>query len=129
MLKPSEFQVNEVWIAFRANDEPIFVQDVPYDCHVLMDAGSVYVFGFVLSPRDKAPDGGEVAVLLDKAKRSKGTWAKKLIVTGDGKAESVFMTYAKEKGLAVEVVPISQMLPIIGELKKSFAAMLMDRSI
>jgi hypothetical protein len=126
LLAPSQFQVNEVWIALRANDDPFFVQDAPYDCHVLMDAGSAYALGHVLAPRDGAPDGSEVVALLDKAWRGKRQWAQRLIVTGDGEAESVFRTQAEEKGLPVEIVPVSEMTAIVGPLKESFGSMFVD---
>jgi len=49
MFSPDDFRVNEAWIAFRANEEFLFVKDEPYDFYVLMDAASTYVFGHAVS--------------------------------------------------------------------------------
>ena len=49
MLNPSQFEVNDAWIAFRVNEGPLFIKDDPFDVFVLMDAASAYVLGFVFS--------------------------------------------------------------------------------
>jgi len=43
MLEPSDFAVNEAWIAFRANDSFLLVKNEPYDVYILLDAASTYV--------------------------------------------------------------------------------------
>ena len=123
MLTPDQFRVNEVWIAVRVNEAFLFVKDEPYDIYVLMDAASVYVLGHVLSRVvDEAPPEKDVEALFKKAWEAKNQWAEKLIVTEDSIAENVFRTHAEKNGLSFEIVPLSDLEPIVGPLKESFAS-------
>ena len=123
MLTPDQFRVNEVWIAVRVNEAFLFVKDDPYDIYVLMDAASVYVLGHVLSRVvDEAPPEKDVEALFKKAWEAKNQWAEKLIVTEDSIAENVFRTQAEKNGLSFEIVPLSDLEPIVGPLKESFAS-------
>jgi hypothetical protein len=46
VLHPNQFQVNEAWIVFKLNDEPLHtVRDGDFDFIALMDAAS----GFIVS--------------------------------------------------------------------------------
>ena len=45
-LHPNQFQVNQAWIAFQLNDEPVETeQDGLFDVICLMDAASCFIFG------------------------------------------------------------------------------------
>lgn len=123
MLTPDQFRVNEVWIAVRVNEAFLFVKDEPYDIYVLMDAASAYVLGHVLSRVvDEAPSEKDVEALFKKAWEAKKQWAKKLIVTEDSIFQDVFRTQAEKNGLAFEIVPLSDLEPIVGPLKESFSS-------
>lgn len=123
MLTPDQFRVNEVWIALRVNEEFLFVKDEPYDIYVLMDAASAYVLGHVLSRVvDEAPHEKGVEALFRKAWEAKNQWAEQLIVTENSTAEDVFRTQAEKNGLSVKIVPLSELEPIVGPLKESFAS-------
>ena len=123
MLNPNQFRVNEAWIAVRINEEFLFVKDEPYDIYVLMDAASAYVLGYVLSQVvDEAPHENDVEALFRKAWEAKNQWAEKLIVTENSIAEHVFRTQAEKNGLSFEIVPLSDLEPIVGPLKESFAS-------
>jgi len=123
MLTPDQFRVNEVWIALRVNEKFLFVKDEPYDIYALMDAASAYVLGHVLSRVvDEAPHEKDVEALFRKAWEVKNQWAKQLIVTENSTAEDVFRTQAEKNGLSVRIVPLSELEPIIGPLKESFAS-------
>lgn len=123
MLTPDQFRVNEVWIALRVNEEFLFVKDEPYDIYVLMDAASAYVLGHVLSRVvDEAPHEKDVEALFRKAWEAKNQWAEQLIVTENSTAEDVFRTQAEKNGLSVKIVPLSELEPIVGPLKESFAS-------
>jgi len=123
MLTPNQFRVNEAWIAVRINEEFLFVKDEPYDIYVLMDAASAYVLGHVLSRVvDEAPHENDVEALFRKAWEAKNQWAEKLIVTENSIAENVFRTQAEKNGLSFEIVPLSELEPIVGPLKGSFAS-------
>jgi len=123
MLTPDQFHVNEVWIAVRVNEGFLFVKDEPYDIYVLMDAASAYVFGHVLSRVvDEAPHEKDVEALFIKAWGAKNQWAEKLIITENSIAEDVFRTQAEKNGLSVEIVPLSDLEPIVGPLKELFTS-------
>lgn len=123
MITPDQFEVNEAWIAMRINEEFLFVKDEPYDMHVLIDAASAYVLGHVLSSVvDESPSGKDVEALFRKAWEAKSRWAKKLIIPANYIAESVFRVEAENDGLAVEIVPLSDLEPIVGPLRELFAS-------
>ena len=122
MLSPDQFRVNEAWIAIRVNDTFLFVKDEPYDIYVLMDAASAYVFGHVLSRVvDESPDEKDVENLFKEAWTAKRQWPVKIIIPEDFSAEQIFKMQAARNGLAFETVPLSDLSPIIGPLKESFA--------
>ncbi|NOR25210.1 MAG: hypothetical protein GQ542_12640 [Desulforhopalus sp.] len=123
MLTPDQFRVNEVWIAVRVNEAFLFVKDEPYDIYLLLDAASTYVFGHVLSRVvDEAPPEKDVEALFRKAWEAKNQWAEKLIVTQNSIAEDVLRTQAEKNGLSFEIVPLSDLEPIVGPLKELFAS-------
>lgn len=123
MLTPDQFRVNEVWIAVRVNEEFLFVKDEPYDIYVLMDAAGAYVLGHVLSRVvDEAPNEKDVGALFKKAWEAKSQWAEKLIVTENSAADDVFIRHAEKNGLSVEIIPLSDLEPIVGFLKESFTS-------
>ncbi|MBC2695212.1 MAG: hypothetical protein HF982_08060 [Desulfobacteraceae bacterium] len=123
MLTPDQFRVNEAWIVVRVNEAFLFVKDDPYDIYVLMDAASCYVLGHVLSRvTNEAPHEKDVEALFKKAWEAKNQWAEKLILTENSIAEDVFRKQAKQNSLSVSIVPLSDLEPIVGPLKESFAS-------
>ena len=45
MLNPSQFEIDEAWIAFQLNDAPIHSEeDGEFDCIALTDAASCFIF-------------------------------------------------------------------------------------
>lgn len=129
MLMPDQFRVNEAWIAVRVNEEFLFVGDEPYDVYVLMDAASGYLLGYLISKVvDEAPQEKDVEDLLQTAWSGKRQWAERLIVPENSVAERAFRKAAEEKGLIVTAVALSDLEPIVGDLKESFAVDFMGRS-
>ena len=123
MLTPDQFRVNEAWIAIRVNEAFLFVKDEPYDIYVLMDAASAYVLGHVLSRVvDEAPSERDVKALFKQAWKVKNQWAEQLILTENSKAEGVFRKQAERIGLSVKIVSLSELEPIVGPLRESFAS-------
>lgn len=123
MLHPSQFHVNEVWIAFRVNDEFLFVKKEPYDIYVLIDAASTYVLGHVVSRVvDETPQEKDVEDLFKKAWEAKSQWPKKLIVTENSIADRTFRTQAAKNGFSTEYVPLSDLGPIVSPIKESFVS-------
>ena len=122
-LTPNQFRVNEVWIAFRVNESFLSVQDEPYDIYVLMDAASAYVLGHVASKVvDEAPHEKDVDSLFKKAWGAKRQWPEKLIVPEGDLAGKVFQEQAEKNGISFDTVPLSDLSPIIGDLKELFAS-------
>ena len=129
MFSPDHFRVNEAWIVLRANEAFLFVKDEPYDIYLLMDAASTYVFGHVaLKVVDEGPPEKDVEDLFGKAWAAKKQWAEKLIITEKSPVEDVFKREAEKNGLSVETVPLSDLEPIVGELKESFHSDFMGRT-
>ena len=129
MLTPDQFRVNEAWIAVRVNEEFLFVQDEPYDIYVLMDAASCHVLGHVLSRVvDEAPEENDVEELFQTAYQTKNQWADMLIVTGSSPADAVFKRKGEQKGLSAKTVNPSDLEPIVGPLKESFASDFMGKA-
>lgn len=123
MLTPDQFRVNEAWIVVRVNEAFLFVKDEPYDIYVLIDADSCYVLGHVLSRvTNEAPHEKDVKALFKKAWEAKNQWAEKLILTENSIAEDVFRKQAEQNSLSVSIVPLSDLEPIVGPLKESFAS-------
>ncbi|WP_028322846.1 hypothetical protein [Desulfatiglans anilini] len=123
MLTPDQFRINEAWIAIRINEEFLFVKGEPYDVYVLIDAGSCYVFGQVfLRVVNEAPSEKDVEELLQKAFHGKNQWADLLILTGSSPADAVFKRLGEKKGLSIKSVDLSELEPIVGPLKESFAS-------
>ncbi|MEA3415397.1 MAG: hypothetical protein U9R02_04445 [Thermodesulfobacteriota bacterium] len=123
MLTPDQFRVNEAWIAVRINDEFLFVKEEPYDIYVLIDAASCYVLGNVLSRVvDEAPYDKDIHDLFNTAWQAKRQWAKTLIITENLPADEIFSKHAQQNGLSIKKVSISDLEPILGPLKESFAS-------
>ncbi len=123
MLTPDQFRVNEAWIAVRINDEFLFVKNEPYDIYVLMDAASCYLLGHVLSRVvDEAPNDKDIHNLFNTAWQTKKQWAETLIITEDSPSDEIFSKHARQNGLSIKKVSISDLEPILGPLKESFAS-------
>ncbi|GAB6906477.1 hypothetical protein DESC_580053 [Desulfosarcina cetonica] len=129
MISPDQFRVNEVWIAVRVNDEFLLVQNEPYDIYVLLDAASCYVFGHVLSRVvDELPQEVDVKELFQTAFQAKNQWAYFLILTGNSPTDDIFRKEAEKNGLSVKIMNESELKPILGPLKESFASSFMRGS-
>jgi len=100
MIMPDQFRVNEAWIAARINEQFLFVQDEPYDIHVLVDVASCYILGHVLFPVvDEAPQEKDLKELFQTAFQAKNQWAKILFLTGNTPADDAFKKQAEQFGL------------------------------
>lgn len=123
MIRPDKFSVNEAWIAVRINEEFLFVQDEPYDIYVLMDAASCYILGHILSHVvDEGPREKDVKELFQTAFRTKNQWADILILTGNSPADDVFRKKAEQNGLSVKIINESDLEPVLGPLRETFAS-------
>ena len=88
-----------------------------------MDAASAYVLGHLISSvTDEAPHEKDVSNLFKEAWGVKRQWPEKLIVPEDDPAENVFKMQAEKNDLAFATVPLSDLSPIIRDLKELFAS-------
>lgn len=121
MLHPSQFQVNEAWIAFQLNDAPIrTAQDGAFNCISLMDAASCYIFGMILVPTEKLePSKLEVRRLLKKAWGLKKQYPNTLFVPS-GRFQTILPAEAIRQHISVVPVRESELLVFIGEARQGF---------
>ena len=121
MLHPNEFQVDEAWIAFKLNDQPIHTeQDGDFDFLALMDAASCFILGFVTIPatRDE-PTQLDSKRLLQQGHAHKQQWPQTLFVPTEQPTQFL-AAEAERLGIGVVRVAEDQLLLFIGEARESF---------
>ncbi len=120
-LKPSHFQVNEAWIAFKLNDAPVSTEaDGDFNVIALMDAASC----FILSTEFVRANSAELSQLESKrllkgGHSHKQRFPKKLFVPTD-QAADILSTEAERNGISVVHVPEEELLVFIGEARQGF---------
>lgn len=121
VLHPNEFQVNEAWIAFKLNDQPIRTeQDGDFDFLALMDAASCFILGAATIPAKHAePTQMESKRLLRQGHAHKQQWPKTLFVP-TGQPAQFLAAEAERLGIGVVRVAEDQLLLLIGEARESF---------
>ena len=121
MLHPSQFQVDEAWIAFKLNDQPIHTeQDGDFDFLALMDAASCFILGLATIPatRDE-PTQLDSKRLLQQGHAHEQQWPQTLFVPTEQPAQ--FLTAEAERlGIGVVRVAEDQLLLFIGEAREGF---------
>ena len=118
MLHPNQFEVNEAWIAFWLNDEPIHTaRDGSFNCICLMDAASCFILGNEMIPADKAePSQLEAKRLLKAGWEHKKTMPNILFIP-KGKFEVNVRAAAQSENIEVAPLKEDQLLVFIGEAK------------
>ena len=121
MLHPTQFQVNEAWIAFRLNDAPIHTEsDGDFNCVALMDAASCFILTTASVPTSQTePSILEARRMLKKGYAHKQEMPKTLFIPSEQPANNLALE-AKHRKVTVVRVPELQLAPIIGEARKSF---------
>lgn len=121
MLHPNQFSVNEAWIAFQLNDEPIHTdQDGSFNCLALMDAASCFILGseFVAASEEGASQL-EIRRLLKKGKSHKNQLPKTLLLAREQAGGSIEREVERQKIMVVRV-PENELLVFIGEARVGF---------
>ncbi len=123
MLHPNQFQVNEAWIAFKLNDEPIHIeQDGDFDFIALMDAASCFILSSAPVPTKLAePTQMESRLLLKQGQAHKKQWPKTLFVSAKQPAQFL-AAEAERLGIGVVRVAKDQLLLFVGDAKEEFRA-------
>lgn len=121
MLDPSQFAVNEAWIAFQLNEAPICTEaDGDFNALALMDAASCYILGMELVPATSIHVSESVAErLLETGRSHKQEFPKTLFVPLD-QLGGHLTTAAEIASIDVVRVPESQLLVFIAEARQGF---------
>ena len=121
MLHPSQFTVNEAWIAFQLNDAPIQTEkDGSFNCLGLMDAASCFILGseFVAASAKEASQL-EARRLLKKGESHRNQLPRTLFVQRELTGESIEREATLQKISVVRVLE-SDLLAFIGEARDGF---------
>ena len=120
-MHPSQFQVNEAWIAFKLNDTPILTEsDGDFNFIALMDAASCFILSSApVSVSAAGPSKMEVKRLLKQGQDHKQQLPKTLFIPNDQPA-SFLTSEAERQGITVVRIPEDQLLPFIGEAREGF---------
>ncbi len=120
MLHPNQFEVNDTWIAFRLNDEPIQTKDGSFNCICLMDAASCFILGNAMVPaHELEPSQLEARRLLEAGWAHKKEMPKTLFVP-EGQFSNDLSAEATLKGIDVVSVREDQLLVFIGDARQLF---------
>ena len=106
-MNPSQFSVNEAWIFFQLNYQPIPTEmDGDIDCFALMDAASLFILSstFVKTGSlDSSND--EISQLFQSARSHKKEWPERLFVP---KELQVSQLESDAESRSIEVVPVKK---------------------
>lgn len=121
VLHPSQFQVNEAWIAFRLNEAPIETrQDGAFNCVCLMDAASCFILHMTLVPTDLSePTEVEARGFFEAAWAHRQEYPATLLVP-NGQFQSVLPAEAKRLGISVVSVAETELLNFVREARAGF---------
>ena len=122
MLHPTQFEVNEAWIAFRLNSVPIRTeQDGEFNCVALMDAASCFILATEFVPIAAAePRQIEVCRLLENAQNHKQQLPKTIFVPRENVLD-VLAQEAMRQSIDIVRVSENELLIFIGEARQGFA--------
>ena len=121
MYEPSQFQVNETWVAFKLNDAPVSTDaDGDFNVLALMDAASCFILGTEFVSIDSSePSQLESKRLLKAGKSHKQQYPKSLFIPTN-QAAGILSTEAELRGISVVRVPEEQLLAFINEARQGF---------
>jgi len=121
VFDPSQFQVNEAWIAFKLNDAPLVTKvDGDLNVFALMDAATCMILGteFISAGSLELPQL-ESKRLLKCGYSHKQQFSKKLFIPTNQAADLLSIEAERNK-IFVDRVPEEQLLIFIGEAREGF---------
>lgn len=121
MYEPSQFQVNETWIAFKLNNAPVSTNsDGDFNVFALMDAASCFILGteFVRTG-SLEPSQLESKRLLRAGQSHKGQYPNTIFIPTNQVA-SILSAEAELQGITVVRVPEERLLVFIDEARQGF---------
>lgn len=121
MFDPSQFQVNEAWIAFKLNDAPVVTEvDGDFNVLALMDAASCMILGTEFVRADSSePSHLESKRLLKSGYSHKQQFPKKLFIPTNQAADLLSVEAERNKIIVVRV-PEELLLIFLGEAREGF---------
>jgi hypothetical protein len=121
VLHPSQFQVNEAWVAFQLNEAPVHAgEDGDFNLIALMDAASCFLLSNALVPASAAePSKLEARSLLKKGRAHKKELPRTLFISSDQPA-NLLATEAERQGITVVRVPEVELLLFTAEAREGF---------
>jgi len=121
VFEPSQFQVNEAWIAFKLNDAPISTEeDGDFNVLALMDVASCYILGTeFVSTGSAEPSELESKRLISSGYSQEYPLPRKLFIPTNLAADNLCVE-AERNGIAVVHVPVKDLLVCIGEAREGF---------
>ncbi|MEO8280365.1 MAG: hypothetical protein ABI564_11790 [Ideonella sp.] len=121
MLQPNQFQVDEAWIAFKLNDDPIrTAADGDFDFLAVMDAASCLILSSTaVSTHARQPSREQARRLLEEARLEHQVLPKTLFIPADLAATELELEAQTQQITAVRV-PIDQLLLFVGEARQGF---------
>ena len=128
-LGPEQFAVNEAWIVFQLNRQPILTeQDGPHNCFAVMDAASCFILGIELIPAMSAePSAQEARTLLNMGRKHKQDLPEILFIP-QKQIANILAREATQRGIEVRRVSDSDLLVFIREARDGFEDHLAARS-
>ena len=120
-MQPSDFEVNQTWLAYRINSAPINVDHKEVDLYVLQDAASMFLFGNVFAAAGTDyPEIKEVEKLLHSAYAKRNEWPTDLLLPGNPGSDNSFAMVARKHGVKVRGVPESQLSFYIKDTQEAY---------
>lgn len=122
-MHPNQFQVDEAWIVFKLNDEPLRTdRDVLFNIVCLMDAASCFLLGNSFVPIDQSePSTAEFGSMLEEGWAHHQEFPTKLFLP-TGQFSTSVPEEAERQGIEVVRVKEGELLPFIREARESFKA-------
>lgn len=121
MLQPSEFHVNEAWIAFRLNEAPISTEtDGDFNVIAVMDAASCFILAAEFVSVISAEPSEMVAKRLIKRSKSHKQQLPMTLYIPENLGADTLCTEAKRNSMAVVRVPEEQLRVFISEARQGF---------
>jgi hypothetical protein len=120
-FEPSQFQVNEAWIAFKLNDIPVATEaDGDFNVIALMDAASCFILGIEFVPADAVePSRLESKRLLQTGKSHHQLFPGRLFISTE-LAAAILSAEAEREGISVVRVSEADISVFVREAREGF---------
>ena len=120
-MHSNQFQVDEAWIVFKLNDEPLRTdRDGLFNIFCLMDAASCFILGNAFVEIDQSePSTTEFGSLLEKCWAHHQQLPTTLFVP-NGQFPTKVPEEAERQGIAVKRVKEGDLVPFIREARQFF---------